>query len=361
MIVRRILYSMIILFAVILLLFYHDYFFFLLLAGLLGLPIFAICVLHDVINKTNITLQVPELSIEEGNVIKLQFQVENNSIFSLPYVTIFFRVENAFYPHDEIQIMQLPLHAKKTMAYEWNVTSLYAGMVKIYVSDMECRDYLGIQKKSKKVQEEYRVVVTPKQVVLATDFIARHRTVALEKEDILYFQGMEDVSEVADIREFQNGDRIQRIHWKLSSKNEELYVKEYAREQEQVITLLLELHQDEKEIGYFNEMFTAFYSSSQWLLAQDMVFAVQWYDKRLQQSINRIVTCQEELLDVLQHFYGMQPYQQGYPAYDDFLENEIHESLGAYYFAPMSFTTLKKHEVVGNYEDKVMILWLASR
>jgi hypothetical protein len=38
----------------------------------------------------------------------------------------------------------------------------------------------------------------------------------------------DDCSEVFDIREYQDGDRLNRIHWKLSSKSDQTYVKEYS-------------------------------------------------------------------------------------------------------------------------------------
>ena len=35
-----------------------------------------------------------------------------------------------------------------------------------------------------------------------------------------------DPSELFDVREFQNGDRLQSVHWKLSARTDELMVKE---------------------------------------------------------------------------------------------------------------------------------------
>jgi len=40
------------------------------------------------------------------------------------------------------------------------------------------------------------------------------------------FQSGNDKSEVFDVREFREGDRMQSIHWKLSAKSEELLVRE---------------------------------------------------------------------------------------------------------------------------------------
>ena len=37
-----------------------------------------------------------------------------------------------------------------------------------------------------------------------------------------------DPSELFDVREFQNGDRLQSVHWKLSARTDELMVKELS-------------------------------------------------------------------------------------------------------------------------------------
>jgi hypothetical protein len=50
----------------------------------------------------------------------------------------------------------------------------------------------------------------------------------LESEVFSKVKAGDDSSEVFDIREYQEGDRLNRVHWKLSSKNEETYVKEYS-------------------------------------------------------------------------------------------------------------------------------------
>ncbi len=51
-----------------------------------------------------------------------------------------------------------------------------------------------------------------------------------------------DNSEIFDVREYQKGDRLQNIHWKLTAKQEELMVKEHSLPKACPVVLLLDYH-----------------------------------------------------------------------------------------------------------------------
>ena len=38
----------------------------------------------------------------------------------------------------------------------------------------------------------------------------------------------EDASEIYDVREYRAGDRMQKVHWKLSAREDTIYIKEFS-------------------------------------------------------------------------------------------------------------------------------------
>ena len=57
-----------------------------------------------------------------------------------------------------------------------------------------------------------------------------HRNpISEDGENTILDKSGDDPSEVFDIREYRQGDRLSRIHWKMTAKEEELMVKEYSR------------------------------------------------------------------------------------------------------------------------------------
>ena len=59
-----------------------------------------------------------------------------------------------------------------------------------------------------------------------------------------------------DIREYQPGDRLQHIHWKLSAKRDNLLVKEFESNAEVSLCLLLELWQDKSLSDVISMVYT---------------------------------------------------------------------------------------------------------
>ena len=57
----------------------------------------------------------------------------------------------------------------------------------------------------------------------------------------------EDVSETFDLREYQKGDSIRTVHWKLSGKTDDLLVREFSRPANYNTILLFEFHRRPEE------------------------------------------------------------------------------------------------------------------
>ena len=93
-----------------------------------------------------------------------------------------------------------------------------------------------------------------------------------------------DNSEIFGIKEYADGDSTRSIHWKLSSKHDEIYVKEYSLPTSNSIYLLLEnlssidgepIHRSAQ-----NKLTEAFISLSYSLLQKNIQHTVAWYNDR---------------------------------------------------------------------------------
>ena len=66
----------------------------------------------------------------------------------------------------------------------------------------------------------------PELDAVAVQVSERVRRYFGEAESYDDFQPGTDVSQIFDVREYRPGDRLQRIHWKLSAKSDGLLVRE---------------------------------------------------------------------------------------------------------------------------------------
>lgn len=350
---NRLGYLCIFVMAVLLLLFYHNYFFFLLLIAVMGLPVFSYVVAKQVFGMLQVQVLIPVAFIEEKHEIPVQFIVKNSTIFPMPGLHFIFRVENQFYSNQEIQDMALPIYAGQQQ-YDWSVTSVYAGRICLKGEELRMQDYLGLFLFHREQKTESIVTVIPHKSRVIMNWVDSSIQEG-EEQELDTVNSVEDVTQVKEIREYKPGDRLQRIHWKLSTKQEELYVKEYEREYNRTLTLLVELKQDSDEVGFLNEIITAFYSTACRLLEEEIRFQVQWFDCAGNRFQTERVEEEDGLLDVLQQMFMMQAYD-GWMAYEKYKEQE-HKSFDmAIYFTSVTFPEYNPETVVGTFEDKVMIV-----
>lgn len=93
---------------------------------------------------------------------------------------------------------------------------------------------------------ENSILIFPKPIFLHV--LLTQRPKAIETGEIYDEQIRgEDVSETFDLREYQKGDSIRTVHWKLSGKTDDLLVREFSRPANYNTILLFEFHRRPEE------------------------------------------------------------------------------------------------------------------
>jgi uncharacterized protein (DUF58 family) len=97
----------------------------------------------------------------------------------------------------------------------------------------------------------------------------------------------DDPSELFDIREYQHGDRVTRIHWKLSERTGRLLVKEFGRVLAGDALIMLDLNcTGQGGADEADAILTALASVSASLVGAGIAHDVEWYGAR-RNSLNR--------------------------------------------------------------------------
>lgn len=95
------------------------------------------------------------------------------------------------------------------------------------------------------------------------------------------FRPGHDSSELFDVREYQPGDRMQRVHWKLSAKAEELMVKEFGYPKACPVTILA-IPPESGEVSDFLELVVSLSFS---ILCANCCHYVCWYQNGRQDLV----------------------------------------------------------------------------
>lgn len=352
---NRIKYGFILLISAILLLFYHNFFFFYLMLVVALMPLLSYCVSKYVWNRFDILIDSPVLTVGSKNDIPIDFVLNNRTGLPMPGVHFDFTVENHYYPNDELQCVALPVRAGKS-TYHWSVNSVYAGKIGISGIEIRMRDYLGLFTFRRKFNCEDDIYVIPTESDVIMNVIEDTFTEGDDQDNDSGYS-VDDVTQIKEFREFIPGDRMQKVNWKISAKHDELYVKEYEQQYNRTLTLLVELRRDSEEVGFLDELITAFYSAAVKLLDMDMVFRVQWYDIETGRFLTETVSEQEDLEEALHQMYLMSTYTD-YFAYEHYREEERGKGDMAIYFTSPSFGGYDESKKIGTYKERVALICL---
>lgn len=352
---NRIIYSVVFIYALVLFLFYHNFFFFYMLLVVAVLPFISWYTSKRVWQKTELKAKVHLLTVGSGNDIPVEFTTVNPSLFPLPGIKAEFIVENHFYPNTEVQEINLPIR-KGNNTFTWNIKSVYAGRVSIKGKETTVQDYLGLVLFRRRWDCELSVSVVPPESDVIMNVIETALTDGDEQERD-NAAASEDVTQIKQFREYIPGDRMQRVNWKISAKHENLYVKEFEKEYNQTLTLLVELRRDREETGFLDELITAFYSAAVKLLEMEIKFRVQWYDCETQRFMTENVEEPDSLLYALQQMYLMQSYTEYY-AFEQYKELPHGKNDLTVYFTSPSFGAVDDSHKIGTYKESVSLICL---
>jgi uncharacterized protein (DUF58 family) len=350
---NRIEYGSICVTAVALFIFYHNFFFFYLLLAIALLPFASFLLSKYVFKNAKVYVSIPLISVGENNDIPVDFRTENPTRFPMPGVRLEYTVINNFYPNEETQEMSLPLRTGSN-TFRWNIRSVYAGRVALTGSRLRMQDYTGLFVFEREWNENCSISVIPERSDIIMNVIENTMTQGDEQENDSS-RTVDDVTQVKEFREYRPGDRIQRVNWKISSKRDELYVKDFEQEYNRTLTLLVELRRDTEEIGFLDELLTAFYSAAVKLLDLEMHFRVQWYDCETGRFMTELVSEPDGLDDALSQMYLMKSYTD-YSAYTRYKDEPHGRYDTAIYFTSPSFSASGEYEIIGTFKERVTII-----
>ena len=162
-----------------------------------------------------------------GTRVPVEIAIERRSRMPLGPVKVYMRVSNLLYGEEERVVVTLQPVEKKKMEYAYRMKMEDCGNVRIFIEKIEYYDLLGLFKWKYDRTQEMEVLVYPAKIQLNARLERRPET---RNAGEMYDQMKtgQDVSEVAELREYAEGDSQKSIHWKLSTKLDRLIVREFG-------------------------------------------------------------------------------------------------------------------------------------
>jgi uncharacterized protein (DUF58 family) len=135
-------------------------------------------------------------------------------------------------------IVQLGSRGQKLILYQ--VTFLMRGYYQLGPCLLETGDLFGLHRRFRVASKPHYVLIYPKVIPLQGYDLTSRRPIG---EVRMTHRLFEDPTRICGLREYQNGDSLNRIHWRATARTGTLHCKTYEPSCIVGMTILLDFHQ----------------------------------------------------------------------------------------------------------------------
>ncbi|MCR4689812.1 MAG: DUF58 domain-containing protein [Lachnospiraceae bacterium] len=238
----------------------------------------------------------------------LSIHLTNDSFFPLPDCHITYHITSAFYPCDKTWIANVPSYGRDTFSFTLPMVFHHVGCYQIRVTHLTVYDLLHFFRFDKDLDKKLEISVFPPE----------HEVEVFEPSS--YGEGFDEFEEtsqkgntssnVTDIREYIPGDRLQKIHWKLSAKIDKLMVKENESTSSNQFTILTELYLPNSESDTLDKSLENAYTLSRSLILAGVTHFFTFYCAASSEFVTASVTSKEDLDRIMPEIFYHTPYPQ---------------------------------------------------
>ncbi len=293
---------------------------------LLFLPVLLLLELLLVKQKIAVGLSADsKFTIEGSEGVHIKLTVQNISILPVSCIKIYLTYENAYVEGQNKQVFKISAGGRSKKQVDFVIRSEHVGIVNVAVAKVKVYDLIRLfsRKIQKKDTVKIEVPILPEVFNINGDIVITEPDF-VESDVFSKNKPGDDPSEVFDIREYKEGDRIHRIHWKLSSKKDVVMVKDYSLPIANSATILVDTSLPDQLpniMNYMDCLLETVAAVSYQLLVNDFTHFVAWYE---QKESNYVSSNMEHLDDL---FYMLNNLMQTKPTHD---KNDILEAHQAY-------------------------------
>ena len=297
MLLMKIIFAILIIICAIFYIMYIWNFALVLLAVMIAIPVIMFLSAYIAKRKMQVYFTAGEKAASKNENFPIQLTVVNDSIFHIGKAEATIEYYNVF--NDQINSFELhlPVQAKNSQSTTFQLSSKYCGIIKVRCAKLCIYDPLRIFRFRIGKDLETEVAVLPEGhelggIVSFTDRINEESSIFSEHRP------GDDPSEVLDLRDYHPGDKLNRIHWKLSSKKDQFIVKDYSLPVDVPSTLFINMkcYEDSQyTLPVFDTMVETLVSISQFLLENERVHSIAYYSGRTSSFKEDVITDTEAL------------------------------------------------------------------
>lgn len=252
---------------------------------------------------TKVNLEVPVQVVKKGEMFCVRICVQGRNHLPNGPVVVWLWHRNCV--SEKWKKKKLTFYGEMEESYELYTSSKYCAQYLFFIKKAKIYDIFQIfSKKIPILEKEYAqqgITVLPECYTLAEWPVRPNPNVMVEGERYSNVKSGDDASEIFDIRDYVPGDRLNRIHWKLTGKLRRLMVKEFGLPIDSSVLIFFDLgfyKNTEEYMEYRDALFCVLFSLSETLSAQGQVHYIAWNAQNGENQKHKI-TCPEDFYETM--------------------------------------------------------------
>ncbi len=248
-------------------------------------------------------VEAPISISEAGKDNMIKITIINKTPITIQRMKALVLVEDTISSVKHKQWMKLPAVMPGENVFTHNVSFDMAGNFEISLKKLRVYDMTGLFNSAMRIRSSERVQIMPRMYDVGVRLSMTVKNFYGESDTYdENLPGM-DRSEMFQVREYQPGDRIQHVHWKLTAKEDELMVKEHSLPKSCPVVLFLKFDPTDKKLRKRNGLafMEAVVSLSYSMLDAGCAHYIVWYGANVKDIVRVRVDDEESLY----YFMGM--------------------------------------------------------
>lgn len=251
-------------------------------------PLICILAAYLIRRKIKVNMIVKKDMAEQKEEIPVYVEVCNKS-FLPGAIRVVFVSQYLAEKVVQKKVYKVYVPGRTTEKISCNMIAEHCGRLQVAVEKIKVFDCWGFFSFTTKENEKQTITVMPKPYPVNLVVSNRTRWFPIDGESYAQDRSGEDNAEIYEVREYRAGDRMQKVHWKLSAKSEDLYIKEFSYPLGAAVVVLLE--------GAGNEgtkFFEAVVSISMALIEKECAHYMVWRKKKEEKTARMLIRNEED-------------------------------------------------------------------
>lgn len=243
-------------------------------------PVLQFVILMIVSRNISATLSTESQTVYRNTENKIIIRIKNHSVLPVSCAVVSLQITNSLTNETQSLTTMIPVSSDNEQSIKFSVSYAHCGKISVNLDNIKVYDYIKLFSKKISFGLSQEITVLPSLAGINPEVQTTLSTMT-DSDEFSKIKPGDDCSEIFNIREYIYGDKINRIHWNLTTKLDELMIKEYSLPVSCHIIIIFEFCTDNNSDEKFSKndaAIEAAMSLSYYMVSNGISHKIAWYD-----------------------------------------------------------------------------------